>query len=410
MHAATLMPAATEELESRQTSIRVFRSVDEIEAVRDIWTAWQHHPNSDIDFYLMIHHSRLNSLWPYIVLLYRDSSPEAMLVGRIEDSSIEIKLGYARLLAPKVRILNIVYGGALGNLSVENSEALLGEINSALTRGEADVAILRYLGTDCSLFQVAAKAPRILQRDHCLEPQVHRSMTLPDGIEALRSRFSAKVRKNHRWQANKLLQDHSGNVRIRCFRERSELDELFHDAEQIACKTYQRGLGVGFDDNQLMRERLQFEAGRGGLRAYILYVADRPAAFWIGTVYKQTFFSSFMGYEPSLARYSPGTFLLLKVIEGFCTGDSGREVQLIDFGLGDAAYKNLLGDSQWTEASVHLFAPSFRSLGLNALRTPLILLDGMVKSMLKKVEFLARAKHWWRQRVAQRGTAALDSK
>jgi CelD/BcsL family acetyltransferase involved in cellulose biosynthesis len=199
-----------------------------------------------------------------------------------------------------------------------------------------------------------------------------------------------------------LLQDHSGNVRVKCFQRDSELPELFRDAEVIAQKTYQRGLGVGFEDSQAMRDRLGFEARRGGLRAYVLYVADRPSAFWIGTVYKRTFFSSFMGYDPSLARYSPGTFLLLQVIEGFCA-DNEREVTTIDFGLGDAAYKQLLGDNEWQEASVYLFGPGLRSVAFNLVRTPVSLLDKVLRRALVRTNLLARVKHLWRQRARRAG-------
>lgn len=380
-------------------SVRVFRSAAEIEQIRDAWMAWQHHPNSDIDFYLMIQASKGDSLKPYIAVLYRDSKPEAILVGRIEDSSIDIRLGYFRLFAPKVRILNIVYEGGLGNLSETNAAAMIGDILLALDRGEADLAIFRYLHVDSPAYRVATQLPGLLQRDHCLSSQAHRRMTLPSSVEAFRSRFSGKVRKNHKWQAAKLLREHNGDVRVQGFRHPSELEQLFRDAETVACKTYQRGLGVGFEDNPAMRRRLDFEAARGSLLAYILYVAGRPTAFWIGSVYKHTYFSSFMGYDPSLAQYSPGTYLLLEVIESFCTDNSN--CQAVDFGLGDAAYKSLLGDSVWQEASVYVFGSTAKGLAINALRTPVILIDGWLKKGLDRVKFLGRVKRFWRQRATR---------
>ena len=276
---------------------------------------------------------------------------------------------------------------------------MIGEIGMALDRGEADLAVFRYLRTDSPVYHAATTLPGLLQRDYCLNSQAHRRMTLSSSVEAFRSRFSGKVRKNHKWQAAKLLRDYNGDVRVRCFQSSSEVEQLFCDAETVACKTYQRGLGVGFEDTPAMRNRLHFEAARGSLLAYILYVAGQPTAFWIGSVYKGTFFSSFMGYVPSLARYSPGTFLLLEVIEGFCGGNPDCHVQAIDFGLGDAAYKSLLGDCEWNEASVYLFGFTAKSLALNALRTPVLLVDGLIKKGLDKVKFLGKVKRFWRQRA-----------
>jgi len=380
-------------------SVRIYRSPLEIEQVREAWTSWQHHPNSDIDFYLMIQALKGSELKPYIVVLYCNSEPAAMFVGRIENSSVDVKLGYFRLCAPKVRILNIVYEGGLGHLSEKNAAIMIGEIRRALARHEADIAVFRYLRTDSAVFRVATTLPGRLQRDYGLDAQAHRRMTVPSSIEAFRSRFSGKVRKNHKWQAAKLLRDHNGDVRVTCFRYSSEVDRLMCDAEAIACKTYQRGLGVGFENTPAMRTRLQFEAARRHLLAYILYVAGEPAAFWIGSVYKGTFFSSFMGYIPMLARYSPGTFLLLHVIEGFCVGNPDYQVQAVDFGLGDAAYKSLLADCEWQEASVHVFGSSNKSLALNALRTPIMLINKVLKQVLNRTNRLSKLKRFWRQHV-----------
>jgi Acetyltransferase (GNAT) domain len=405
MQVATLAREIVQEQQAAEPlNIRVFRSTDDIKQLRSSWSAMQHHPNSDIDFYLMLNRARPETV-PYVMVLYRGSCPKAMLVGRIEDNEIEVRLGYARLFAPKLRTLNIVYQGALGELDDETSQAFLQEIMRVLKRGEAQAAVFRFVRTDSPLYSAITRSAPTMQRDYCPAAQVHRSMSLPSVAQGIRSRFSAKTRKNHRWQANKLLQDNSGNVRVKCFQQESELEELFRDAEQIARKTYQRGLGVGFEDSPRMRDRLGFEMRRGGLRAYLLYVGDRPSAFWIGTVYKGTFFSSFMGYDPGLARYSPGTFLLLQVLEDFCAARQ-REVTSIDFGLGDAPYKQLLGDGEWQEASVHLFGSSPGSVALNLIRTPLLLLDKALRRILVRTNLLARVKHFWRQRVSRVGESS----
>lgn len=379
--------------------VDVYRDLAEIESVRELWSHLSVHPNSDIDFYSMIHAMRGKTATPYVAVVYRAGCPEAMAIGRIEDSKIEIKLGYAHLPSPRARILSIVYAGLLGDLSLEGGRALVSQIQQSLDQGEADAAVFRFLRTDSAVYEIATKGTKWLQRDHCVAVQPHRGMTLPEVEDGLRLRFSAKVRKNHRWQANKLLQDHQGDVRVVSYRSTPELDVLFRDVERIACKTYQRGLGVGFENTPEMRQRMGFEAGCGRLRGHILYVAGEPAAFWIGTAYKGTFFSSFMGYDPGLARYSPGMFLIMRVIESLCNSGSDREIGFIDFGLGDAAYKALLGDCEWAEGTVYIFARSAKSSVLNLVRTPLFLVDEKIKGSLEKAEVLSKIKHWWRHRT-----------
>jgi ribosomal protein S18 acetylase RimI-like enzyme len=50
------------------------------------------------------------------------------------------------------------------------------------------------------------------------------------------------------------------------------------------------------------------------LRAYVFCIADRPCAFWICNLYRAVLYSCFLGFDPAYARYSPGAYLMLEVI------------------------------------------------------------------------------------------------
>ena len=91
-------------------------------------------------------------------------------------------------------------------------------------------------------------------------------------------------------------------------------------ADQITGKSYQRGLGVGFVNDPQARERLRLKATKGWLRAYVLYLADCPCAFWMGDINRGIFGSDYLAFDPAFAKYSPGMYLILQVIEGFCNG------------------------------------------------------------------------------------------
>jgi CelD/BcsL family acetyltransferase involved in cellulose biosynthesis len=224
-------------------------------------------------------------------------------------------------------------------------------------------------------------------------------MSLPSSGEEFWLRFSPKVRKNRRWQAKKLLNDHSGKVRIDCFTKTSEFERMIQEVEQVAKKTYQRGLGVGFVDSEDVRERLSLKAEKGWLRTYVLYVADLPCAFWSGTLYHREFHSDFMGYDPDYGKYSPGMYLIIHVIEDFCKRSGEGEVAAIDFGLGDAQYKEILGNLTWQDVSFYVFAPTPRGIALNALRTPIKFLDQWSKNLLARTKLLQKVKRTWRHQV-----------
>jgi len=253
--------------------------------------------------------------------------------------------------------------------------------------------------TDSRLYHMARESVGLLRRDHSPVVQNHRRTTLGSGPQDFLGSLSPKVRKNQKWQAKKISQDFCGNVRVCCLQSSNDLQRLFSDVEDVAKKTYQRALGVGFQDNSETRQRFALEARKGWLRAYVLYIEDKPSAFWIGTLYRSKFYSNYMGYNPDYAKYSPGMYLILKTIADLATQKDGNHVAQIDWGLGDAQYKVVLGDCVWPEASVYIFAPTIRGLLLNAFRTPVALADRTMKELLNRSNMLSRIKRFWRNRV-----------
>src|ERR1700691_1537667 len=119
--------------------VQVLRSVPELESIRDAWTRWNCHPNSDIDVYRMLMDCKPDFLRPHVITVGKDGMREALLVGRIVRQRVEFKIGYKTILSPNVRALNIIQGGTLGNFTLENSKLLLQEVFDSLGRGEADM-------------------------------------------------------------------------------------------------------------------------------------------------------------------------------------------------------------------------------------------------------------------------------
>ena len=385
--------------DTRTARVSIIRNLDGVERLRSVWAPWQRHPNSDIDFYMGIVRSWQERCRPHIVAIYKDDEPQAMLVGRAEDTRIECKIGYKILGSVRARRLTFIYGGQLGNLSPQNCALLFSAIKESLRRGEADLAELHFVRTDSPLYALACSSQAGLGRDFAPCVQVHRSTALPTSADEFYGTLSVKARKNQRWQAKKVAQEFGVNAKIRCFREPEHMTEMFRDLEVIASKTYQRRLGVGFDGTLEQRERLCADANRGRLRAYVLYLAGEPAAFWVGTVYRNKLHSDFMGYDPAYSKYSPGMYVVMKSVEELCDSYPHEAVRHIDWGLGDAQYKQVLGDCSWMEAQVKIFAPTARGLGVNLLTTPTALAELLLKRVLSRSGTLQKTKTKWRQRL-----------
>jgi CelD/BcsL family acetyltransferase involved in cellulose biosynthesis len=135
----------------------------------------------------------------------------------------------------------------------------------------------------------------------------------------------------------------------------------------------------------------------GWLRAGVLYLKDRPCAFWIGNVYDGVFVSDFLAFDPEFRDSSPGSYLLIAMIEEFCK----EGVQAVDFGFGPGEYKERFGNFQLRETSVFIFAPSAKGIALNAMRTVTVLVGNIVKKTLERTNLLPKIKRLWRNRLSQ---------
>ena len=390
-----------------KVEIRVARSLAEVETLREPWTKWPSHRDSDIDFYLMIVQSYPEVLRPHVIALYRDGEIQAIMVGRMEEKKLSFNIGYLRPFRPSARCLTFVYGAVHGNNSRENTQVLVEAIMDSLKRGEADLAMLEFVPVNSHLYQQATNVPRV-SRDTLQAGQGHDVMIVPESIDEVYRRMSSDRRIETRRRVRKLQTHPAGEPKIICYRHESELGCLFHEAEEIAKKTYHRGLGVGFADKPDVRARLELAAKKGWLRANVLYIGERPVAFWIGMLYHGSFISEYMGYDPEFRRFSPGMVLIMKVIEGFCSAATGDAVKDLDFGLGDAEYKSALCSEKWMEAPVYIFSPTLRGLKLKAMRSATRAIDRSARKILTSSKFLPRLKRAWRDRLAKKAKPKPD--
>jgi CelD/BcsL family acetyltransferase involved in cellulose biosynthesis len=147
---------------------------------------------------------------------------------------------------------------------------------------------------------------------------------------------------------------------------------------------------------------MRLAAERGWLHAFVLYLDGKPGAFWVGTRYRNCFFSDFMGYDATHSRYSPGMYLVLKGIEHFCEESGNERIIEIDFGLGDAQYKQVLATDSWVEESCYIYSLNLRGAALNLTRTVTAIVDKGARSVLRKLNLEDAIKTKWRKRAARR--------
>ena len=382
-------------LENEYFEIKTIKTCDEVEELRSIWERMQCHPNTDIDHYLTVVGSLEDVIRPHVILFSQNGQPKALAVGRLERRDMSITLGYKTLFKFKVPCLTILYGGFLGTWSKEISHLLVTELMNSLKRNEADIAWFNLLRSDSQIYELVRGKTSFLCRDHVIETNPHWKMTLPNSLIA----FLQKMTSKHRYWLNRLPKvlekDYPGKVVYKCYRDRAHLEQIFTDAEKVARKTYQRNIDAGFMDNSIMRQRLALSADKGWLRAYLLYVNEKPCAFWIGTLYGKVFHLDFTGYDSTFKRYEPGTILFMRMIEDL----TNSKVEEIDFGFGDAFYKQRFGDQHWIESSAYIYAPTIKGILLNAIRTINLIPYRYLLRLAEKTNILQKIKRLWRNKL-----------
>jgi CelD/BcsL family acetyltransferase involved in cellulose biosynthesis len=376
----------------------VARSFEEIEAIRPIWERMQGQethpvPNADIDHYLSVMRGAKESAQPYVMVVYYDGEPKTALIGRIEKQAIACAVGYAKILATPMRCLTVVYGGILGQRDAESRSMLMTKLMEILKAGEADVVTFFHLPIDSDIYRLVRLMPTLFCRDRFPVQELHWKAFLPGSFDDfLRSR-SKNTRHNTRRYTKRLVEKYGDRLSVQCFTETRQVDQLFRDTVEVAQKTYQQGLGSTFVDDVRTRSQVKFLVDRKLLIAYVLYIDGRPCAFWNGIRYKETFFTWTTGYDPAFSGDRLGLFLLVKMIELLCVEP---DIQAIDFGFGDAQYKQSFCDDSWIEASVFVFAPRLYPTFVNLLRSSVNGLNAGLKRVGSKVGALGWVKRQWR--------------
>lgn len=378
---------------SKCIKIDITRSIRALADLRKFWKGSPGHRDSDFDVYRLLLTCRSDIIEPYVLTIYRDGQPEALLAGRIVNAELQFKIGYFTFFRTKIRTLNIPYGGLRGSESDDNCRLLLETIRAALARGEFDRVDFEPLRTTSRLYRIAKEN---YARVAAERQTMHRYLELPESMAQFYADHpGVRRRRNH--GRNRFQTDCGREPALRQFTRASEVAEFVELAEQVAGSTYQRALRVGFSaEDAQTRELLRLGAEKGWLRAFVIFDNKTPMAFLSCTFYEGVAYLDFIGFKKEYGRYSPGLLILLHALEVFCLDGA----KVVDFGRGDAWYKQDLSTTQWIEAPICLFRPTVAGRTLELLRTTTQIADDLVKRTLQQTGLLSSLKKAWRARIS----------
>lgn len=392
---------------SGDLTLRVARSVAEVENLRDTWETWQEHPDSVIDNYLTWF-KKDSAARPHVLAVYRDAQLDCLLIGKrlqgVPTSAVDL------ILKPAARVLYFIQGGLLGNPCRENCEFLVRRIIAQLRRGEADAAELFGLPLDSPLYRAAIQVPNFFCRDHFPVKVVHRYLLLPESLQDFHRALPAKERQNIAYREKRLRKKFPGKVRLRRFGSIDDaechVETLIHDAEEIAQKSYQRVLGRGF--MLVEADGLRAEARAGSLRGYVLYVDEKPCAFLTARWHRGILYGALAGHDPKYAEYSPGRYLLMRCIEDCFLPTARQKTVIIDPGHGDQSYKLAFTNMERQDVYLSIHPPTFKGFLRNLARTTLFFTAHCAKRLLVKLHLLPAARKIYRNWSLRSAPQRLD--
>ncbi|OHB76465.1 MAG: hypothetical protein A2Z25_08045 [Planctomycetes bacterium RBG_16_55_9] len=390
------IPRGPKEYTRNGITVGVSRSYEEIAAICMLWRQMQAQessrtPNADYKRFVSVVRSMDGQAEPFIMYFKRGDTPLAMVVGRTQEHPLDVKLGYLTLLRPRLKCLNVVYGGVMGRPEGELCSMLIGELMAQLKAGRADMILFHHLRTDTAFYQALRSAPGFL--DRLPKTDEHWRMAVPDKMDKFYASRSRGHRHNLRRAISKLEEDHAGNARYVHYTRQDEVDEFLQTAARISAKTYQHALNAGLVNDENTRSLTMAAAADGWFRGHIVYAGDQPCAFQLGLQYGNVYYMVNIGYDPAFTSYKPGLILFLKVLERLCEDPS---VDMLDFYFGDAEYKNRYGTEHWQEASICLFAPRAYPMFISALQVVMMGVNTGLKYAVDKMGFVGRIKRKWR--------------
>jgi hypothetical protein len=374
------------------------RTIEELSALEAPWNALRSSngsatPNADPHRFSATVEALGAGVEPHVTLLGEVDCPRAIIVARRSTRKLGCRVGYLPLPSPRLRCLDVVYGGLITDGTEPAKQAVCNHLRLTLEAGDVDHVMVNHLPTDHELFGRLSRGFVFTPSGTDGSPRPHWQFTFAEGpFENTLARFSRKHRYNVR-RADRLLTEHfDGDATLEPTTSADDLDAFVEDAVRITDAGWQGSVGGGFGNPEVQRALLARAAEQGRLRCYRLRCGGQAIAYQAGVVLDGVYHLQSTGFLPQVGHLSPGQVTLVRVMRDLC--ESG--VRAIDYGFGDAGYKRMYGTESWDEGTVYLYAPT--RAGRSARLLHLVV---RAASRLAAWGWLAeRVKKRWRARLA----------
>lgn len=183
-----------------------------------------------------------------------------------------------------------------------------------------------------------------------------RYIAMDGSFEDYLAQFSGRTRSTLKRKQRKLAELSGGTLDIEEFTRPEQIERFFAEAVPLSRQTYQtRLLDAGLPEDAAFVAASKELAAQDRLRAYLLRVEGKVAAYLYLPVEGETLVYAYLGYAPDWAHASPGTVLQLAALERLF---AERRFRYFDFTEGDGAHKEMFSTAEAPACSFYLLRPS----------------------------------------------------
>jgi len=378
-------------------SMRVFTTIEAIEALRPVWEMWAHSLDTDFDYFLHNLAHDASTLHPCVITVYNGSVPRAMLVGQVRMRRASAVVFFLNVPGPRERVLTINKGGRMGQPSSLIDELLASELLKIAKSGMVDALSFERLPLQSELFRHIQRMPGFLVKECVPHVFYYSVLTLNAQGKDCPSVLTGKAQREVRRKTRILDNAFPNKVHLKCFSQPEELNAGLRDALRVAGTTWQYHLGEGLAHAPQAQVNFQFFAQQGWLRIYILYIKESPCAYLVGQLYNHAFYCQHAGFNPNFTPYSVGSVLTARAFEDL----AAMGVRQVDLGEGGQEHNRRLGCEKSEEGTVHIYSPTLRGVWLSLffLSTRAIRKSGRRMQTTLHLHWLSRI---WRQYLLSR--------
>ncbi len=335
----------------------------------------------------------LSDCVPWVALWAPGGRAAGILVGRQRCVRPKRTVGGLRIPMPELQSLEVVYGG-LQLRDPKAAEWAVALLRSWLDAGELDSVSVHPLEAESGigrLLEAGLRSPA----DGLAEPSSHWFAELVDAQGEPVVANSARTRRTFRRKDRQLEQTFDGGVAVRVVREPGEVEAFTKLAASIGDRSYQGALGVGVRDDARWRSILGIHAAAGCLRGYVLEARGEAIAYVAGPLFQGTFTLVATSFLPEHRQIGPGGYLIRRVIESL----QEEGARWLDFGFGEAAYKELHGTLQRDELGFRFYGSRFAARVASGLDRIAARVDRVVRELLARTGLVDRARRIFRGRA-----------